>query len=159
MLKPPRRPGSISRAQLGKAIADERRKYEEGSHQIPVGPAGNADLTGSGFIHVTNGVPDKNPKLIETNDITDHVVTLPKLQLISSQEILARKSPGDGEVERCTLDEVLDFKDISLPMGAIADIATADAIDPATTMALANEIKAKVNAILGALRGAGLLTP
>jgi hypothetical protein len=159
MLKAPRRPGQITRAQLEQAMADQRRKYEEGQHQIPVGPAGNADLTGSGFIHVTNGVPDKDPKLIETNDISDHSVTLPKLQQISTKEILARKSGGDGEVERCSLDEVLNFKNISLPMGAIADIATADATDLPTAIALANDTKAKVNEVLAAWRAAGLLTP
>lgn len=42
---------------------------------------------------------------------------------------------------------------------AVADIATADGSDPATTQALANATKAKVNALLAAMRTAGLLTP
>lgn len=44
-------------------------------------------------------------------------------------------------------------------VAAIADIATIDAIDPATTMALVNELKAKINALLAAMRTAGHLTP
>ena len=40
---------------------------------------------------------------------------------------------------------------------AIADIATVDADDPTTTQALANINKAKINALLAALRVAGLL--
>ena len=40
---------------------------------------------------------------------------------------------------------------------AIADIATADGSDPATTQALANATKAKVNAILAMLRAAGII--
>lgn len=35
---------------------------------------------------------------------------------------------------------------------ALTPIATADATDPATTMALANECKAKINAIIAALK-------
>ncbi len=40
---------------------------------------------------------------------------------------------------------------------AVADIATADGSDPATTQALANAIKVKVNAILASLRAAGVM--
>ena len=40
---------------------------------------------------------------------------------------------------------------------AIANIATADATDEATAVALANATKAKVNAILAALRSAGVI--
>lgn len=43
------------------------------------------------------------------------------------------------------------------PQPAIANIATADGSDPATTQALANATKAKVNAILAALRAAGVI--
>lgn len=42
---------------------------------------------------------------------------------------------------------------------AIADIATADGSDPATTQALANAIKAKFNILLAELRTAGLIAP
>lgn len=35
---------------------------------------------------------------------------------------------------------------------ALTTVATIDAIDPATTMALVNELKAKVNAIITALK-------
>ncbi|WYN05084.1 head fiber protein [Pseudomonas phage UNO-G1W1] len=35
---------------------------------------------------------------------------------------------------------------------ALTTITTVDAIDPATTMALVNEVKAKVNAIIAALK-------
>lgn len=42
---------------------------------------------------------------------------------------------------------------------AVADIATADGTDAATTQALANATKAKVNALLAAMRTAGILTP
>lgn len=44
-------------------------------------------------------------------------------------------------------------------IAAVADIATADAIDPATTMALVNELKAKLNALFAAMRAAGHLAP
>lgn len=44
-------------------------------------------------------------------------------------------------------------------IAAVADIATADAVDPATTMALVNELKAKINALLAAMRTANHLTP
>ncbi|MNC52685.1 hypothetical protein D3C75_1020450 [compost metagenome] len=37
-------------------------------------------------------------------------------------------------------------------VAALTPIATADAIDPATTMALANINKAKINAIIAALK-------
>jgi len=37
-------------------------------------------------------------------------------------------------------------------VSALTAIATADATDPATTMALANECKAKINAIIAALK-------
>lgn len=43
------------------------------------------------------------------------------------------------------------------PQAAIADIATADATDLATAQALANANKAKINAILAALRAAGVI--
>ena len=42
---------------------------------------------------------------------------------------------------------------------AIADISTADATDEASAVTLANATKAKVNALLAALRTAGVLTP
>lgn len=44
-------------------------------------------------------------------------------------------------------------------IAAVADIATADAVDPATTMALVNELKAKINQLLAAMRTANHLTP
>src|SRR4051812_17084577 len=40
---------------------------------------------------------------------------------------------------------------------AVADIGTADGSDPTTTQALANASKVKINAILAALRAAGLM--
>lgn len=45
------------------------------------------------------------------------------------------------------------------PAAAVANIATADGSDAATTQALANATKAKVNDLLAKLRTAGLLTP
>lgn len=42
---------------------------------------------------------------------------------------------------------------------AVANIATADATDLPTAEALANATKAKVNALLAALRTAGLMAP
>lgn len=39
----------------------------------------------------------------------------------------------------------------------VAAIATADAVDPATTMALVNINKAKINAVIAALVAAGLM--
>lgn len=44
-------------------------------------------------------------------------------------------------------------------IAAVADVATADATDPATTMALVNELKAKINALLAAMRTANHLAP
>lgn len=45
------------------------------------------------------------------------------------------------------------------PAAAVADIATADAIDLATAITLANATKAKVNQLLASLRAAGTLLP
>jgi len=44
-------------------------------------------------------------------------------------------------------------------IAAVADVATADATDPATTMALVNELKAKINQLLAAMRTANHLAP
>lgn len=49
--------------------------------------------------------------------------------------------------------------DLEGPQTAIADIATADAADLATAIALANATKAKVNELLAALRINGSLLP
>lgn len=48
-----------------------------------------------------------------------------------------------------------EFKRIqdALDFSAVTDIATADGSDPATTQALANACKAKINEILAVLRG------
>jgi predicted RecA/RadA family phage recombinase len=45
------------------------------------------------------------------------------------------------------------------PQAAIADVATADGADAATTQALANALKAKFNILLAELRAAGVLKP
>lgn len=45
------------------------------------------------------------------------------------------------------------------PAGAVADITTADATDLASAIALANEAKAKFNALLVTLRSSGELAP
>jgi hypothetical protein len=44
-------------------------------------------------------------------------------------------------------------------IAAIADVTTADATDLATVITLANDLKAKLNALLAAMRTAGHLTP
>lgn len=44
-------------------------------------------------------------------------------------------------------------------IAAVADIATADAVDLATVIALANELKAKINELLAKARTANHLTP
>lgn len=44
-------------------------------------------------------------------------------------------------------------------IAAVADITTADATDPATTMALVNELKAKINELLAKARTANHLVP
>jgi hypothetical protein len=49
--------------------------------------------------------------------------------------------------------------DVVGDQAAIADIATADGSDAATTQALANAIKAKFNTLLAELRLAGILAP
>lgn len=49
--------------------------------------------------------------------------------------------------------------EVSAPAAAEADIATADGSDPATTQALANATKVKVNALLAKLRTKGVLLP
>lgn len=49
------------------------------------------------------------------------------------------------------------FRESGKAAAAVADIATADATDLATAQALANANKAKINALLAALRTAGLL--
>lgn len=45
------------------------------------------------------------------------------------------------------------------PSAAVADVATADGSDAATTQALANALKAKLNDLLAKLRTAGVVTP
>lgn len=45
------------------------------------------------------------------------------------------------------------------PQAAVADIALADAGDAATTQAMANACKAKINALLAELRLAGIILP
>lgn len=42
---------------------------------------------------------------------------------------------------------------------AVANVSTADGSDAATTQALANALKAKVNALLAELRQAGVIAP
>lgn len=42
---------------------------------------------------------------------------------------------------------------------AVADVSTANGSDPATTQALANANKAKINELLASLRAAGILAP
>lgn len=42
---------------------------------------------------------------------------------------------------------------------AVADVTTANGSDPATTQALANANKAKINELLASLRAAGILAP
>ena len=44
-------------------------------------------------------------------------------------------------------------------IAAVADVATADATDLATVITLANDLKAKINALLAAMRTANHLTP
>lgn len=44
-------------------------------------------------------------------------------------------------------------------IAAVANISTADATDPATTMALVNELKAKINTLLAEMRTANHLSP
>ena len=46
-----------------------------------------------------------------------------------------------------------------VPQTAIADVATADGSDAATTQALANALKSKLNTLLAELRTAGVLKP
>lgn len=48
----------------------------------------------------------------------------------------------------------------SNPQGvAVADVSTANATDPASTQALSNSNKAKINELLASLRGAGIIAP
>lgn len=47
----------------------------------------------------------------------------------------------------------------AIPTAAVADEATADGSDAASTQALANALKAKVNDLLAKLRTAGIITP
>lgn len=49
-------------------------------------------------------------------------------------------------------EEINDAISAKSQVAALTPIATADANDPATTMALANECKAKINAIIAALK-------
>lgn len=44
-------------------------------------------------------------------------------------------------------------------IAAVADVATADATDLATVITLANDLKAKINALLAAMRTANHLSP
>ena len=49
------------------------------------------------------------------------------------------------------------LEDLDRVAAAVADEATANASDLATAIALANALKTKVNALLAALRAAGLM--
>lgn len=48
---------------------------------------------------------------------------------------------------------------LATKQSAITDVTTADATDAATAVTLANANKAKINAILAALRSAGVIAP
>ncbi|WP_136419966.1 capsid cement protein [Herbaspirillum sp. ST 5-3] len=73
--------------------------------------------------------------------------------LIGTAHIAAANPSATGEVIlNCCAPSTLEG-----PQAAIADIATADATDLASAEALANENKAKINAILAALRAAGIV--
>lgn len=80
-------------------------------------------------------------------------------------------SPGDVILGRAWADAA-DAADVYVDLGstgagggllvtgiAVADIATADAADLATAIALANATKAKVNALLAVLRTAKVIAP
>ena len=67
----------------------------------------------------------------------------------------AVEAVGSGAGE--TTGKVLLIPGIGKKAAAVADEATADGSDPATTQALANALKTKVNALLAALRAAGVI--
>jgi hypothetical protein len=71
----------------------------------------------------------------------------------------ARKRLEVAIAHRATAKEIADAVDSggNAAAAAVADIATADATDAASAVTLANATKAKVNALLAALRAAGLL--
>ena len=56
-------------------------------------------------------------------------------------------------------DDELEAMMSNIPTDAVADEATADGSDLATTQALANALKAKVNALLAELRTAKIIKP
>lgn len=73
--------------------------------------------------------------------------------LIGTAHVAAANPSATGEVIlNCAAPSTLEG-----PQAAIADIATADATDLASAQALANANKAKINAILAALRAAGII--
>jgi hypothetical protein len=65
-----------------------------------------------------------------------------------------REGTADGEEIADAIDAVT-----ARVAAAVANIATADATDAASAVTLANANKAKINALLAALRTAGLLLP
>ncbi|QXV71717.1 hypothetical protein psageK4_063 [Pseudomonas phage psageK4] len=71
--------------------------------------------------------------------------TVEKLELVSQLGLLEGIKAG-------AFDVASDDVPTKAEVAALTTIATIDAIDPATTMALVNEVKAKVNEIITALK-------
>ena len=79
-----------------------------------------------------------------------------QVQVVTSQTTL---DPLQGVTQMALFDQdgtPVDFG-VLHQAAAVVNIATIDAIDPATTMALANINKAKINELLTALRTAGII--
>lgn len=77
-------------------------------------------------------------------------------QFIGLATAVVADGAGDttGTVKLCPASPMLEGV-----QAAIADEATADGSDAATTQALANALKAKLNVLLASLRVSGLITP
>lgn len=106
-LRPPtRRPGLVNRGVLEDALKKQRQELETGSVQLP----GKAVPSGTGFRHVTNGSEDAAAKLVDTADVNNDQITYAKIQNISAtKRVLARKTASAGDVEECTISDILDF--------------------------------------------------
>lgn len=83
------------------------------------------------------------------------------MALSSTVEAAIKGSIANPEAAQMVIDAVKSSSENPLagaePSAAVAAISTVDASDPATTQAMANEVKVKVNAVIAALKAAGLM--
>lgn len=80
----------------------------EGAGSVADGAVAVFDGVSGSALRSGGGAPVLTP--VDTADISDNAVTYAKMQNVSAtSRILGRKTAGAGDVEECTLSEVLDF--------------------------------------------------